>query len=139
MVGGRVGGTEIVVVGAGCVVCVVVGVGSGGGWVVAVMVCAGGEVVPGALVPKFGGAVVATKGWMTGEPPDGMVTTVVVLESTVDDVDVGFDDVVGPGVVEVGRAVVVVGDRVATCSLGDVSPPVATSKSMAARAKAART
>jgi hypothetical protein len=46
---------------------------------------------------------------------------------------------IGPDVVDVGREVVVVGDWVATCSLGDVSSPVATSKSMAASAMAART
>ena len=38
-----------------------------------------------------------------------------------------------------GRLALVVGDCVATCSLGDVSLPVATSKSIAARAMAART
>jgi hypothetical protein len=69
-----------------------------------------------------------------------MVATVEVLESTVDVEVVGaFDVVVAPEVVEVGRDVVVVGAWVATCSLGDVSSPVATSKSMAASAMAART
>ena len=141
MVGGRVGGTEIVVVGGGsCVVSVVVGVGSGGGWVVAVVVCTGGDVVPGALVPTLRGAVVATPGWVFPVPADGIVATVVELEPTVEEVEVGaFDVVVAPEVVGVGRAVVVVGDWVATCSLGDVSSPVATSKSMAPRAMAART
>ena len=68
------------------------------------------------------------------------MATVVVLEPTVDDVDVApVDVVVAPEVVEVGRDVVVVGDWVATCSLGDVSLPVATSKSMAASAMVART
>jgi hypothetical protein len=86
------------------------------------------------------GAVVTTAGCVVTEPPEGMVATVVVLESAGDDVEVGaFAVVVGPDVVDVGRDVVVVGARVATCSLGDVSLPVATSKSMAASAMAART
>ena len=104
----------------------------------AVVVATGGAVVAGALVPRFRGAVVATGGWVVPVPPGGMVATVVVLEPTVDDVDVGaFNVVVAPDVVDVGRRVV--GDWFATCSLGDVSPPVATSKSMAPRAMAART
>ncbi len=140
VVGGRVGGTEIDVVGGGKGASVVVVDGGGGGSVVAVVVCTGGDVGVGALVPTLRGAVVATDGCVFPVPPDGMVATVVVLESTGDDVEVGaFDVVVAPEVVEVGRAVVVVGDWVATCCLGDVSFPVATSKSMAPRAMAART
>jgi hypothetical protein len=139
VVGGKVGGTEIVVVGGGSGASVVVV--AGGGSVVAVVVATGGAVVAGALVPKLRGAVVATPGWVFPVPPGGMVATVVVLESAGDDVVVGPLDVVGaPAVVDVGRRVeVVVGDWVATCSFGDVSLPVATSKSMAARAMVART
>ena len=131
---GVVLGTNVDDVGGGSVVVVV-----GGGSVVPVVVCTGGDVVAGALVPTLRGAVVTAPGWVLPVPPDGMVTTVVVLESTVE--DVGALDVVGaPEVVELGRAVVVVeGDWVATCCLREVSSPTATSKSMAARAMAART
>ena len=140
VVGGRVGGTTIVVVGGGRGASVVV-VDGGGASVVGVVVAGGGEVVAGALVPTLRGAVVATGGWVFPVPADGIVATVVVLESAgAEDVEVGaFDVVVAATVVEVGRAVVVVGDWVATCSLGDVSSPVATSKSMAPNAMAART
>ena len=132
---GVVVGTNVDDVGGGSVVDV-----GGGGSVVPVVVCTGGEGVTGALVPMLRGAVVATGGWVFPVPLDGMVATVVALESTVDEVDVEASDVVvGPEVVEVGRTVVVVGDWVATGSLGDVSLPVDTSKSMAARAMAART
>jgi hypothetical protein len=134
-----VGGTEMVVVGGGRGASVVV-VDGGGASVVAVVVATGGDVVPGALVPTLRGAVVATGGWVFPVPADGMVATVVVLASTVDEVEVGaFDVVVGLTVVEVGRTVEVVGDWLATCSLGDVSLPVATSKSIAPSARAART
>lgn len=108
MVVGRVvvGGTNVDEVGGGSVVGVVtsvVGVG--------VVVAGGGEVAGGALVPTLRAAVVTTAGWVTPEPPDGMVATVVVLESTGEEVDVeAFDVVVGPEVVEVRRTVVVVGD-----------------------------
>jgi hypothetical protein len=135
-----VGGPEIVDVGGASVVTVVV-VSSGGGSVVAVVVATGGAVVAGALVPTLRGAVVTTGGWVVPAPPaDGMVATVVVLDSTVDDVEVGgaVDVEVAAAVVEVGRAVVG-GVWVATCCLGEVSAPVATSKSMAASAMAART
>ncbi|HVL06648.1 MAG TPA: hypothetical protein VM388_11715 [Acidimicrobiales bacterium] len=106
----------------------------------AVGVATGGAVVAGALVPMLRGAVGAANGWVVPVRPGGIVTTVVVAGSTVDDVVVegSFDVVVGPVVVDVGRTVVV-GDWVATCSLGEVSSPVATSKSMAARAMVART
>jgi hypothetical protein len=130
---GVVVGTNVDDVGGGSVVV-------GGGSVVAVVVATGGAEVAGALVPTLRGAVVATPGWVFPVPPDGMVTTVVVLEPAGTDVVVApVDVVVAPEVVEVGRRVVVVGDWVATCSLGDVSLPVATSKSMAARAMVART
>lgn len=127
-------GTNVEDVGGGGSVVVV-----GGGSVVAVVVATGGAVVAGALVPRFEGEVVATEGWVLPVPPEGTVATVVVLEPTVDDVEVGgFDVVVALSVVEVAT-VVDVGDWVATCCLGDESVPVATSKSMAARAMAART
>lgn len=134
VVGGAVvDGTNVDEVGGGGSVVVV------GGSVVAVVVATGGG-EGGALVPTLRGAVVTTPAWVVTEPPDGRVTTVVVLESTVDDVEVGaFDVVVAPDVVEVGRAAVVEGDWVATCCFGDVSAPVATSRSMAANAMAART
>ena len=126
-------GTKVDDVGGGSVVV-------GGASVVAVVVATGGAVVAGALVPTLRGAVVTTPGWVFPVPPEGMVTTVVVLEPAGADVVVApLDVVVAPEVVDVGRRVVVVGDWVATCSLGDVSLPVATSKSMAARAKVART
>lgn len=129
---GGVLGTNVDDVGGGGSVVVV----GGGGSVVPVVVATGGDVVAGALVPAVRGAVVATPGWV---PPEGMVATVVVLESTVEEVDAGaIDVVVAPEVVDVGRMVVVVGDCVATCSFGDVSLPVATSNSMAARATVAR-
>lgn len=132
-----VGGTLVDEVGGGKAVVVV----SGGGSVVAVVVSTGGEVVAGALVPELRGAVVATVGWVLPVRPAGMVTTVVVLPATVEEVDVvgPLDVVVAPAVVDVGRRVVVVGAWVATCCLGEVSAPVATSTSMAARAMAART
>jgi hypothetical protein len=120
--GAVVDGTNVDDVGGGSVVVVV-----GGGSVVPVVVATGGDVVAGALVPTLRGAVVTAPGWVLPVPPGGMVATVVVLESTVDEVEVGaLDVVVAPAVVEVGRAVVV-GDWVATCSLGDVSSPAATS------------
>ena len=130
-------GTNVDDVGGGSVVVVV-----GGGSVVPVVVSTGGDVVAGAgaLVPTLRGAVVTTPGWVFPVPLDGMVATVVVLEPIVDEVDVGpVEVVVAPEEVDVGRTVLVVGDWFATCSLGEVSPPVATSKSMAARAMAART
>ena len=111
------------------------------GCVVAVVVSTGGDVVAGALVPTLRGAVVTTAGCVVPEPTaDGMVATVVVLGPTVDEVEVGaaVDVVVAPVVVDVGRAVVV-GEWVASCCLGELSVPVATSKSMAASAMAART
>ncbi|HUR22909.1 MAG TPA: hypothetical protein VMZ73_03450 [Acidimicrobiales bacterium] len=135
VVGGTVvGGTNVDDVGGSVVVV------GGGGSVVPVVVATGGEVATGALVPTVRGAVVTTPARVVTAPPDGMVLRVVVLESTVDEVDVGaLDVVVAPEVVEVGRAMVVVGAWVATCSLGDVSSPVVTSKSMAPSARAART
>jgi hypothetical protein len=138
VVGGRVGGvvgTKVDDVGGASVVVVVAG-----GSVVAVVVATGGAVVAGAVVPPVKGAVVTTPAGVFPVPPLGMVATVVVLEPIVDEVDVGpVEVVVAPEVVDVGRRAVVVGDCVATCCLGDVSPPVETSKSMAASAMAART
>ena len=85
--------------------------------------------------------VVATGGWVVTTPPeDGIVAgVVVVVDSTVDEVE--LDEGLDGGrvaTVVVGRAVVA-GDWVATCCLGDVSPPVATSKRRAAKAKKAST
>ena len=98
MVGGGLG-ASVVVVTSGSVVGVVVGV----------VVAGGGEVAGGGLVPTLRGAVVTTGGWVTPDPPDGMVATAIGPGSTVEDVEVGaFDVVVAPAVVEVGRAVVVV-------------------------------
>lgn len=135
VVGGIVRTVDDVVVGAGSVV-VVVGGGSVVGGVV--VVCAGGDVVAGGFVTTGRGAVVAGAGCVVAMPP---AATVVVVDSAGADVEVdgALDVVVAPAVVEVGREVVVMGDWVATCSLGDVSSPVATSKSMAARAREART
>lgn len=128
-----VDGTDVEEVGGGVDEVVV------SGWVVTV-VSTGGEVGGGALVPGFRGAVVATVGWVLPVSPGGMVATVVVLPTTVEEVDVvgPLDVVVAATVVDVGRTVVV-GDWVATCCFGEVSAPVATSNSMAARAMAART
>jgi hypothetical protein len=111
-------------------------VGGGGGSVVAGLVAGGGEVA-GGDVTTWRGAVVTTWGWVDPVPP-GMVE----VDPTVDEVDdVGPPDVVAGAastlVVVVARAVVD-GDWVATCCLGDVSLPVATSNSSAARAIDAR-
>ena len=128
-----VDGIEVDEVGGGAAVVVVSGS-------VVTVVSTGGDVGGGALVPWFRGAVVATVGWVLPVSPGGIVATVVVLPATVEDVEVvgPLDVVVAATVVDVGRTVVV-GDCVATCSLGEVSAPVATSNSMAARAMAART
>ncbi|MGI8984321.1 MAG: hypothetical protein ACR2HM_07285, partial [Acidimicrobiales bacterium] len=67
-------------------------------------------------------------------PPAGALVQV----GSVDDVEVDgtFGAVVGAGAVVVSGAVVV-GDWLATCCLGEVPAPVATSKSMPASAIAA--
>ena len=130
---GTVGGTEVDEVG-GTVVVV-----SGGA--VLVVVSAGGWVVFGAVVPLLLGAVVATGARVvavvTGDP--GMV---VVLGPTVDDVDEEVEVSKEPTRVVVGRTVVVgpvvVDDWLATCCLGPVSLPVATSNRRAAKAIMAR-
>ena len=116
------------------------GAGVGGGCVVGVVVAGGGEVVAtggevGPTVP--GDRPVTTGGWVVADPTaEGMVAGVVVVDSsTLEDVE--LDDELGggsvTGVVVVGRTVVT-GALAATCRFGDVSPPVATSKSRAARA-----
>ena len=137
----ELGGTKIDDVGAGRVV-------SGGGTVVAVVVCTGGVVVAGAAVPVLRGAVVTTGGEVVAEVPDepgavaGLPSGVDVDDvEDVDDVDdevvvAPFDVVVGRWVVE--GATVKEGAWVATCCLGDVSPPVATSNRRPARAMVAR-
>jgi hypothetical protein len=139
----ELGGTKIEDVGGGRLV-----VGSGGGSVVAVVVSTGGGLVAGGLVagglvPVLRGAVVITGGDVVPEVPDGAGAAVVEVPRDVDVEEVDVDDVDGPLDVVVGRCVVVVtalveGDWVATCCLGDVSLPVATSKRRAARAMVAR-
>ena len=119
-------------------------VSGGGGSVVGVVVWGGGEVVPGVrgeVVPVFRGAVVPTDGWVVAvvPPGPGAEATMVVVDSTVEDVEV--DEVLDVDVratVVVGRAVVDVGRWVATCCLGEVSSPVATSNKSAAMATVAR-
>ena len=81
-----------------------------------------------------------TGGRVVAVVPDGSVVTdgpaapaVVVVDSTVDDVDVDEDGVVVEASVEVGRKLVV-GDWVATCWRDELSGPVATSTRRAARA-----
>ena len=142
--GGIVGGTDTVV--GGFVIVVVGGatvVAGGGGSVVGVVVAGGGEVVPGVggeVVPVLRGAVVPTGRWVVAVMPPGSAAraAVVVVDSTVEEVDV--DDVLDVDVtrVVVGRAVVDVGRWVATCCLGEVSSPVATSNKSAAMATVAR-
>ncbi len=138
VVGGIVATVELLVVGAEVGGSVVVGAEVGGGCVVGVVVAGGGEVVAtgGEVVATVPGErVVTTGGWVVADPPaEGMVAGVVVVDSPPRDVelDVELD---GGSVtrVVVGRTVVT-GALVATCRFGDVSPPVATSKSRAARA-----
>lgn len=132
VVGGRVdGGMEVDAVGGGNGASVVVVAGAS---VVAVVVWTGGEVGAGAGDVATGArrAVVTTPAWVVTGPPATVVDDVDEVE-----VDVAFDVVVAAEVVEVGRAVVD-GDWLATCCLGDVSSPVATSNNMAASAIMAR-
>ncbi len=137
--GGMVGAEELVVgllivlVGGEVVVGSCVVVVSGG-----LVVATGGEVV--ATVP--GDRVVATGGCVVPVPPeDGRVAGVVVVDSTVVDevveLEEELDGTVTAAMVVVGRTVVT-GVWVATCCLGEVSPPLATSNSRAARARKAR-
>ena len=141
--GGSVDGRGTVV--GGFVTAVVGGatvVSGGGGSVVGVVVCTGGEVVPGVggLVPVLRGAVVPTGACVVAvEPPGpGAGAAVVVVGSTVEEVDV--DELLDVDVtrVVVGRDVVDVGRWVATSCLGEVSSPVATSNNSAAMATVAR-
>ena len=131
-----VGGFVIAVVGAATVV------SGGGGSGVGVVGCTGGEVVPGVggLVPVCVGAGFRASGWLVAVVPPRPDTgaAVVLVDSTVEEVDV--DEVLDVDVtrVVVGREVVDVGRRVATCSLGEVSSPVATSNNSAAMATVAR-
>ena len=125
-------GTVVVVTGA-CVVVV-----SGGASVVAVVVWTGGEVGVGADVPAVvRGAVVTTPAGCVVTGPPAMVVPGAVVEGDEVEVDVALEVVVARKVV-VGCAVVD-DDWLATCCLAEVSAPVATSKSMATRATAART
>ena len=148
--GASVGGTDTVVVGGS--VTVLVGgatVVAGGGGVVGVVVLTGGEVVAGVggvVVPLLRGAVVAMGGRVVAVRPlpaesvgAGVAPRRVVVESTVDDVDVdGPLDVVVNRRVVVGRAVVDGDAWLATTCLGDVSSPVTTSNNMATKATEAR-
>lgn len=120
-------GTTIEVVGGGSVVVV------GSGAVVGVVVVWAG----GAVVPLDDGAVVTIGARVVAVVPLGPEATVVV-ESTVEEVDVDVELEVGRAtVVVVAGRVVVVGDWVATCCLGELSVPVASSTSSAAKATAA--
>lgn len=131
------------IVGGGAVVggLVVVGATVVGGSVVAVVVCTGGDVVPavggGEVVPVLRGVIVPTERCVVAVVSPG-AAGMVVVDSTVEDVDVDeeLDVVVAPSVV-VGRAVVE-DDWLATCCLDDVSSPVATSNNRAAMATVAR-
>ncbi len=89
-------GTKVEAVGGGWAIVVV---GSGwGAWVVAVVVCTGGEVDVGAAVPVFRGAVVTTGARVVAVVPPGpgpgAGATVVLVVSR--EVDVGTEDEVGP-------------------------------------------
>ena len=108
----------------------------------------GGSVVPTG--PEDRGAVVATVGVRvlvgvaTGADPAVVVGVVSVVGSTVDEVedDEVEDDEVGAtsgGDATTGARNVVTGDRVATWRFGELSVPVATSNSRAARATDAST
>lgn len=132
----------VVVVGFGRVATVVEVGGTkvddvGGGWVVVVVSSAVVVVVTGTVVttvPVDVGEVVATGARVVVVVPDGAGATVVEVGSTEVEVEVAEElDVVAAGLVVVGRAVVT-GDWVATCCLGEVSRPTATSKSRATRA-----
>ena len=107
----------------------------------AAVVC-GVEVVwgGGVVFPELG-EVVFTGGRVVAVVPAGPSVTTVDAGATVEEVDeVGapFDVVVVAPVVEVVVArAVVEGDWVATCCLGDVSAPVAISRSRAASATVA--
>jgi hypothetical protein len=130
------GGTKMDDVGGGWVVVV-----SGGASVVAVVVATGGDVW-GGLVPVLRGWVVATGGWVvavvTPVPAAGAAVVVAVSGGVEveDDVEVGMTIVFSGR--RVVRPTVVEGACVATCCLGDVSLPVATSNRRAAKAMEAR-
>ena len=109
-----------------------------------VVVVSGGAVVVvcavvwvGGDVPVVGrGAVVLTGGCVPVVAAGATVATVVSAGVEVE-VDGSLEDVVG-GAVEVVARAVVEDDWVATCCLGELSVPVATSNRRAARATAAR-
>ncbi len=95
--------------------------------------------MPGETVPVLRGAVVPTGGRVVTVVPPGPGALVVDVVST--EVDVELDEeleVVDAPSVDGGRAVVVVGDWVATCCFGELSAPVATSNTRALRATVAR-
>lgn len=132
--GAVVEGTKMDEVGGGCVVVV-----SGGAAVVAVVVATGGDVW-GGLVPVLRGWVVATGGRVVAVVTPVAAGAVVLVSGAMelgDDVEVGMTIVFSGRRVVVGPTVVD-GACVATCCLGDVSLPVATSKRRAARASDAR-
>lgn len=131
-----VGGTKVDEVGARVVVVV-----SGGA--VLVVVSGGAWVVTGAVEPLLRGAVVFTGGCVVamGAGDPGMVVVPGPIVDEVDDVD-EVEDSNDPTRVVVGRKVVlgpvVDDDWLATCCLGAVSAPVATSNRRAAMAIEAR-
>lgn len=102
------------------------------------VVVVGTVVWGGGLEVAVGGRVVFTGGWVTPVPPEGMVTTELVVDSTVvEEVEGPLDEVVAGWVVVVAGRTVVEEAWVATCCLGEVSLPVTSSTRRAARATAA--
>ena len=141
--GGGVVGTRMVVVAGGRVV---VGSGGGGGGGGGLVVATGGcGFGVGAAVPGFRGAVVTTEARVVAVVTPGAAgaggspePAVVVVVSAEIGVSGAVDVVVGRCVVVVVVRTVVRGVWLASCCLGEVSPPVATSNSRAARATEAR-
>jgi hypothetical protein len=136
--GGSVGGSVVggAVVGGGSVGGGSVGGGAVGGG--SVGGGCGGGVTGGVTAPPplERGAAVTTGRRVVGVAK-GSGATVVVVESTVVDVEVDEELDVVVGTVVVVRTVLE-GDRRATCCLGDVSSPFTTSKSRATSATLAR-
>jgi hypothetical protein len=135
---GRVTGTKLELVGAGFVVVVVsatVVVVSGG----SVVVAAGGVELPverGTVVFTTGAGAVAVVpgGWESEPRVTGGASTLLDVE--LEEAGGSVDGMVTRAVA--GGATVVVADWVATCCLGELSLPVATSKSRATSATEAR-
>jgi hypothetical protein len=122
-----------------------------GGWVVlvssgasVVVVCVGVDgawVVAGEVEPLLRGAVVTTAACVVTVTPGPPAVELVEGPAVVEDVDVdGLLDVVVSNTVVFSRKVEVVVEAawVATCCLGELSEPVATSNSRATRATEAR-